>query len=141
MRVVLDTNIVVSTYLSAGGTIARLLEAWQQGAFDVVVSEPILAEYQRALSYPHLVAVHRKDAAEIQADVDRIRRTSFLVHEWPEIRAIERDPSDNMLLECAVAGNAEIVVSGDRHLLDLGEYEGIRILNAAAFLALLEERG
>lgn len=142
MRVVLDTNVLVSTYLSArGGTIARLLDAWQQGTLDLVVSQPILDEYQRVLSYPRLSRAHGKDSAQLQADIDRIRRTSFLVRETPEIHVVERDPSDNIFLECAVAGAAEIIVSGDSDLLDLGEYQGIQILSAAAFVALLEQAG
>ena len=59
MKVVLDTNIVVSRYLSPLGHPARLLTLWEQGVFELVVSEPILAAYQRVLAYPRIRDRHQ----------------------------------------------------------------------------------
>lgn len=141
MRIVLDTNVVVSIYLAArGGTIADLLDAWQNGAFDLVVSQPILDEYRRVLNYPHLSRMHGRGADQIDADLARIQRTSLVVREWQPMVVIERDPSDDKFLECAIAGEAEVIVSGDDHLLALNDFRGIRILRPAAFVELLAQQ-
>ncbi len=59
MKVVVDTNIVVSRYLTPGGVVAPILAYWRQKRFDLVVSEPILVEYGRVLGYPYLRARHQ----------------------------------------------------------------------------------
>ncbi|HEX8228447.1 MAG TPA: putative toxin-antitoxin system toxin component, PIN family, partial [Chloroflexia bacterium] len=64
---------------------------------------------------------------------------AIFVHPTVPIDAIASDPDDNKFLECAVAGGADYIVSGDKHLLSLGEYEGIRILSPADFLRVLEQ--
>jgi putative PIN family toxin of toxin-antitoxin system len=138
MKVVLDTNIVVSRYLSPLGNPARLLTMWEKGVFDLVVSEPILTEYQRVLAYPRIRDRHQMTDEEIAAVVDGFRSFAVLVEPTVSLNVVQNDPSDNTFVEYALAAGAEYVVSGDPHLLRIGHYEEIQILRPAEFRLLLE---
>lgn len=137
MNVVVDTNVVVSRFLSSKGTPAHIFEHWQAGTFELLVSEDILTEYERVLNYPDLRARHHLSAAEIADIISDFRK--FAVHiaveETPQV--IKKDPDDDKFLVCAAAGGAAYIVSGDPHLLALKEYQEIPILPPAAFLSLL----
>jgi putative PIN family toxin of toxin-antitoxin system len=139
MRVVVDTNVVVSRYLSALGPPAQVLDQWENGIFELLVSEPILTEYRRVLLYPRLAALHGMSATEIDTVITSFRGSSIVVAPTQVLAVVTDDPSDNRFLECAEEGGADYVVSGDAHLLAVGEYRGIQILRPAAFLAALRE--
>ena len=102
------------------------------------MSQAILDEYQRVFHYEHLQPVLRMTEAEIVEAVERFRKLCELVEPDTSIDAIKEDADDNIFLECAVAGGADVIVSGDPHLRQLRAYEGIHILTPAACLALLE---
>jgi putative PIN family toxin of toxin-antitoxin system len=138
VRAVLDTNVVVSSFLSPGGTPARVIGYWRAGAFTVVVSESILAEYRRVLLRDRIRVRHGLTESEIDANITNYRRVATVCEPRETIRAVTADPSDDKFLECAVAGEADFVVSGDPHLLDLRRFRGIEIVSPATFLALLE---
>lgn len=136
MKVVFDTNVVVSRFLSPTGTPARLFDFWEQSVFTLLVSEPILTEYERVLAYKNIVRYHRMTPKEIKEIIQEFRQFSISIEVKEQI-AVVRDPADNMFIECAVSGGADFIISGDPDLLDLGEYDGIQILPPAAFLTLL----
>lgn len=137
MRVVLDTNVVVSRYLNPSGAPAQIINLWQQDKFDLVVSEAILVEYKQVLGYEHLRSRHHLSSVEIDVIIEDFRE--FSIRTIPErvLMVVKEDPDDNIFLECAIAGNAEYIVSGDPHLLKLGSYKGIQILTPASFLSLV----
>lgn len=137
MRVVIDTNVVVSRFLAPTGTPARIFAQWQRNAFELVVSEGTLAELEQVLGYERIRSRHQMSQEEIHAAINGFRRFAVLVQVAERLEVVREDPEDNKFLECAVAGNAEYIVSGDAHLLHLREYRGIHILSPAAFLALL----
>lgn len=138
MKVVLDTNVIVSRYLSSLGPPAQILERLRRGLFELLVSAPLLAEYEEVLGYERLQRRHGMDAEQINQVVGRIRRSATFVVPTETLAAVEEDPDDNKFLECGVAGGAEIIVSGDDHLLTLRTFRGIHILSPAAFLAFLD---
>ena len=138
MKVVLDTNVVVSRFISPTGVPARLIARWTRGAFDLLASEPILIEYQQALTYSHVIKLHGYTNAEIADWIREVREVSITVIPVDTLRVVSADPKDDIFVECAVAGGADYIVSGDKHLLSLGEYQGIRILSPAEFLRVLE---
>ena len=135
MRAVLDVNVLISGLLAPAGMPAALLRAWQEGRFELIVSPLLLAELERALAYPKLTrAIPPADAQQFVA---WLADSAIRVDDpaAPPARRSE-DPDDDYLLALAQAHNA-VVVSGDRHLLDLaGE---LPIYAPAAFHALLAE--
>jgi uncharacterized protein len=141
MRVVLDTNIIVSRALSRHGAPARIVAYWyaHRTKLQVIASPALLAEYERVLSSERVRARHGMGVEYVRGLLDDFRQLGIVVVPTHVPAVIARDPSDDHVLACAVAGNADYIVTGDPHLLDLGEYEGIRILRPAAFLALLDE--
>lgn len=136
MRAVLDPNVIISALLSPSGTPARLLLAWLDGAFELVVSETLIAELERALAYPKLRdRIRAEDAAELIAVLSRSAAT---VEDPPEpAPARSPDPDDDYLVSLAQAASA-VLVSDDKHLLGLKEL--IPVHAAGEFLTMLEPR-
>jgi hypothetical protein len=140
MRVVADTNILVSYVLVPAGNPARILRARAEGKIELLLSQPILAECSRVLKYRRIRARHQLSDEEIESTIEDIRElATFVEASEVKIGVVKDDPSDNMIIECAVAGGADYIVSGDDHLLDLRQYEGIQILSPAEFLLLLNQ--
>ena len=124
MRAVLDANVLISAILSPRGTPARLLLAWQAGAFDLIVSPLLLAEVKRALAYPKLE--RRASPADADAFVDWLGRAAELADdpsEPPPVRS--DDPGDDCLVALAAAQRA-VLVSGDVHLTSLASRMPVR---------------
>jgi uncharacterized protein len=138
MRVVLDANIYVSALVSDKGNPAKIINRWLDGTYEVLVSQAIIDEILRVTGYERI----QRKYARVQEN--RLEFVALLMEQaiWtdPEskISAITADESDNRYLECAVAGRAAYVVSGDEHLLALSHYHGIEILTPTAFVMLLE---
>ena len=139
MRVVFDTNVIISAAISPGSPPTLIHTAWNQDRFELLVSPDLLAEYRRALSYERVRRRHRKSDDELDALVLDYELAGVLVEPDERLAIVTADPDDNRILECAVAGEATHIVSGDRHLLTLGEYDKIPILDPRAFLELLED--
>lgn len=131
MRIVLD---VLVSAIGWEGPPSRILRACRRGRLDLVLSPALLDELVRVLAYPKLarLAAH-PDLPNILA---WLHRPEHLVVPTRAIDAVAEDPPDNRVLEAAVAGRAEAIVSGDDHLLRLGGFEGIPIVTAAAFVAV-----
>ena len=137
MRVVLDANVVVSAVVSRRGPPHHIIAAWKAETFELLVSDAILDEVGRVLRYPHVAKLHGLTEAELVDFVALLREESRLVTPVERL-GVSPDESDNRYLECAIAGGADYLVTGDkRHLLPIGEYEGVRLLAPAAFLAIL----
>ncbi len=137
MRAVLDVNVLISAILSPRGSPARLLLAWQVGAFELVVSPALLAELTRALTYPKLARLI--PAADAAAFVTWIARSAVLAADpgvAPPVRSA--DPNDDYLVALAAAERA-VIVSGDRHLTVLADRLPVR--TPAEFLVVLEPTG
>jgi putative PIN family toxin of toxin-antitoxin system len=140
VRVVLDTNVIVSATLIRGGNEDRILRAWQRGMFDLVLSHEIIEELARALSYDKLRKsrwITDEDTLEL---LETLARSSVLVPGRVKVKA-SRDPADDKFLVAALEGEAAFVVTGDRDLLDLMHYREIRIVRPARFLEIIERAG
>jgi uncharacterized protein len=119
VRAILDPNVIISALLSRRGKPAKVLQAWLDGRFDLVVSPLLLEELERALAYPKLAERIKID--EATALVDWLRREAILVDDPAEPPASRsEDPGDDYLLALAETERA-VLVSGDRHLLALTE--------------------
>ena len=137
IRAVLDTNQYVSMAIKSGGAADRLLAAWREERFILLLSPPILDEIIRVLRYPRLRRLIRLTPAELDGLTESLLLDAELTPGRLAVHVITRDPSDNMVLACAEEGRADYIVSGDQDLLTLESYEGIPIVTAAEFLRIL----
>jgi len=138
MIVVLDTNVIISALLTPSGPPAKIIDRWEADEFGVTTSNHLLNELERALRYPK-VAKHLKWSQKtIDFFLDHYAMAAAVVEPQSELEVIEEDPDDNKVLECAIAGGASYIITGDNHLLELNEYQDIVILPPVGFLALLE---
>jgi uncharacterized protein len=138
MRVVLDANQYISAVLKPLSKTAQAVLAALKKRVVLLASEPILEEIERVLSYPRLKKVHQFTAQEIAQYIQDIREAATLTPGKLKIEAVKTDPADDKYLVCAVEGGADCIVSGDHHLRDLDGFRGIRIVDPAAFLRMLE---
>jgi hypothetical protein len=136
MRAVLDTNVIVSAVLIRRGNERRILDAWRGGAFDLVLSPPLLEELGRVLSYPRIRDARWMTDAEVVELLEVLAAGGIVVEGRPDVSA-SRDPSDDVFLAAAVEGRAEYLVTGDRDLLTLESYRRVSIVRPAAFITVL----
>lgn len=135
LRVVLDTNVFVSSLLVASGQPAQVVDAWRKRAFDLVISPAMLVELQQTLSYEHIRRRYAVTDQKVEQLLRLLRRRGIIVPGEVEISGvIPKDPDDEVILACAVEGSADVIVSGDRHLLDLGSFRGITIFGIVPHL-------
>lgn len=130
MRVVLDTNTLISALLFSG-TTSRLVPLWQSGEITPLLSKAILQEYLQALTYPKFRLSDQEIRELIEEEVLPFVKT---IEVRKRLTVVRRDPDDNKFLECAVTGGAKYLVTGDRDLLELDSYRGISIVTAGEFL-------
>jgi uncharacterized protein len=130
MRVVLDTNTLVSALIFAG-IASGLGPLWQSRRITVLVSKSILKEYLRVLGYPKLGMREGEIRGLIEEELLPYVEAMAVPGRLP---AVCRDPEDMKFLECAVAGRAEYLITGDQDLRSLGSYRGITLLTAGEFL-------
>lgn len=131
IKVVLDTNVIVSA-LHFGGNPDKILNLANERLIELLISPFILDE---------VAGVLRKQfkwgEVRIEDALVAIKETATLVHTTNKLSIIKEKDSDNRILECAVSGGADFIVSGDtKHILPIKEYQGIRILTPVEFLAL-----
>ena len=130
MRVVLDTNTLISALLFPG-TASRLVSLWQSRRITILVSKAILQEYLRVLAYPRFHLGDQEIKTLIEEELLPFVET---VRVRKHLRVVRRDPDDDKFLEGAVGGRARYIVTGDRDLRELGTYRGITILTVGEFL-------
>ena len=137
-RVVLDSVVAVSSFLTTGLTAELVLLCEER--VDLYTSEEILQEIRHVLlAKPHIRQRYDYTSTEVDVFIAYLREISTIVDQLPEIRVIERDPKDDMIIACAVAVSANYIVSRDRHLLDLGRYRNIQIITPENFMHTLRE--
>lgn len=141
-RAVLDTSVLVSALLTPEGVPGKLVDRAEEGTFVLSISPAILEETRRVLlREPKLQARYSYSAANVETFCEGLLALADLVVELPDIPgAVPLDPKDDMIVATAVAARADYLVTGDRrHLLVLGQYEGVRIVSPRAFLEALDE--
>jgi len=139
VRAVLDANVVLSALIRPEGPPGRILVGLlRDAAFELVASPATIEELRRTLRYPKVRKHLNLSAEELDLWVDAFRAIAVVVEGKVSHPIIAADPADDIYLAAAVDGLAEFLVSGDRHLLDLVEHEGIRIVTPRAFLDHLE---
>lgn len=132
LKVVIDTNVFISGVLVEASNPSLVIKAWRMAKkYQLFITEEIIHE--------NLKVMHRLNVdTEIIVDWDRtIRKNAIFVAPARKIEAIKDDSSDNKFLECAIEVQADYIVSGDKHLKKLVEFEGIKIIDVKKFLDIL----
>jgi putative PIN family toxin of toxin-antitoxin system len=138
LRVVLDTNVFVSSLLVKVGIPAQVMDAWRDRRYVLVISPAIIAEMRSTLNYPRIRRKYNITDEDVEGLIVLIQHDALLVPGEADVAgAIPADPTDEKILACALDSRADLVVSGNLHLLDLVQYQGIPILNARQFLERL----
>jgi putative PIN family toxin of toxin-antitoxin system len=136
MKVVLDTNVVISGILFSGGSPGKIIDLWIDNRFKVLLSQALIEECLEVISRPKFKRlgspVERQD---ILIKLIELGSTIFVSPKEP-IQVIKEDPDDNRILECAAEGGAQYIISGDNHLLMIKEYRKILIVTPSEFLTL-----
>ena len=139
IRAVLDTNVLVSGFVRRHpeAPSVQLVDAWRAGTFQLVVCEEILDEVAHTLNKPYFKA--RLTEAQIERTLFLLRRHAFLTRLTEKVEGIATHPEDDRILDAAVSGGADTLVTGDGDLVALGAFRGVAIRSPRNFLEILRE--
>lgn len=132
LRVVLDTNVLVSAIISDGKS-RELLRRGISKQFSIITSDLILKELTVVLRRPKF----KTSQVEVQRVIVALMRTAEVVNVTSKIKAVKEDPKDDMVVETAYDGNADMIVTGDSHLLVLNNFKKIKIVSVEQMLSCL----
>jgi putative PIN family toxin of toxin-antitoxin system len=135
LRVVVDTNLFVSSLLNRKGAPARVIDAWRDRKYLLVASEAIIMEIGRVLRSPGIQSKYSILDQDIEALLALLTQEALVVAGQAQVSGVvPDDPQDEIFLACALDGKADLIISGNKHLLNLREYRNIPILTASQFL-------
>ena len=131
MRVVIDTNVFVSSFL--GGNPRKIIDLWKEGRIFLCLSKAVLDEYMEVLL--RLGLEKEKELGELLSLFGSGYNLTFTMT-TPTLNVVDRDPDDDEFIECAVALEADFIISADQALLEIEEFGAVRIVSSKEFLAL-----
>ncbi|HEY3284366.1 MAG TPA: putative toxin-antitoxin system toxin component, PIN family [Armatimonadota bacterium] len=131
--IVPDTNLILAAHWNPRSASHQLLEAAEAGRVTLAMSEDLAAEIRHLLS-----TIHAR--SEYVAWIEALLREATWVEPWVRLEGVVEDPDDDKLLECALAAEADYVVTSDDHLLRLGQFAGVRIVKPRAALQAVDPR-
>lgn len=138
LRAVLDANVLASAWIRPQGHSGQIVRALvEKKAFQLILSSAILDEIKRVLFHPRLRKELHCTDEEIEIRLAALALLSDFAEGNTDLKAVKDDPDDDKYLSAAVSGKAGFVVSGDHHLLDLVEFQGIPIIKPKRFLEVL----
>lgn len=132
-KVVLDTNTIISGILWDGNE-ARVIEKAEKGEVKLFMSPKLVEELEGVLKREKFTRKLEGKESTVEQSVAKIALIATLIEPAKKINIIKDDPDDNRVLECAVSASADVIISGDKHLLELKTYSGIDIMSAGDFL-------
>ena len=135
-RVVVDTNVFISSLLSTRGATYQLMEMWKNGRFHLITSPYLVNELTRVLTYPRIAKRLRVTGAETATIIQYLLANAEMMPGTLQLPGVTRDPKDDAVVACAQEGNADYIVSGDDDLLVLEEFQGIQMIRPTDFIEL-----
>ena len=141
VKIVLDTNVLISGLIVENGPSGKILDAIQKGDLALITSGPLLQEFAEVVSRPHIIRKYPKVTEHAEAILDYLRTHATLFKINSVERVVDDDPDDDLVIASAIAGEAEYIVSGDEHLLALAQHGAIRIIAPAEFVAIVFQVG
>lgn len=139
LKAVLDVNVWVSALLW-GGKPAEIVKVAEQGKVRLVASEEIVREISQLLNYPKLRRIYEAEEMSHEKLIEAVLKVVQFVEVTRPVRVVLEHPADDKFLECALEAKADYVVSGDKHLLKMGNYEKIQVISVREFLEVLETK-
>lgn len=136
MKVVLDANVLVSAF-TRPSTPTLLIDRWTEQRFELTLSTHILDGVRRAWNRPYFRPLITYD--EAQSHLDMLTREAEIVTPVDTVRGVAEDLEDDLVLATAVRGRADVLVTGDRRLREVGEYAGVRIATPREILDRLDD--
>lgn len=136
MRLVVDTNVLISALLNRASPARRLVDAWEEGRFSLLTCDEQLDEFARTTRYPRIR--QRITPAEAGTLKNQLRGLAIVVEAIPSV-AVSADPADNWMLGLAEAGAADYLVSGDKHhILGIRQHKRTKVVALAEMLRVLQ---
>ena len=132
-RVVIDTNVIISGLIKKESTPGEILRAWMENKFILLLSPQIFEEVSRVIRHPKVRQYHVLQDEEIEDFLLNLYSSTQETEGKIDLDVVD-DPDDNIFIACAIEGNAEYVVTGDKIFLKLKEYKGIKIITPSQFL-------
>ena len=131
IKVVIDTNVFISSFF--WGNPKKIIDLWKKGEIKLCLSREIVDEYVEVLKMLGL-----QNESELQELLNTFSEGHNIIFSatTPSLKIIEQDPDDNMFIECAVALGCSHIISGDKHLKQVKNYMGIKIVNSKEFLII-----
>ncbi len=141
LRVVLDTNLFVSNLLIKSGLPAQAIDAWRERKYLLITSPALIAEIVKTLSYDRTRRKYLITNDDVTQLISLLEQDALIVPGRTNISGvIPDDPDDEQVLACAIEGQADLIASGDHHLLELEEYKGISIVTVRQSLEKLSSQ-
>lgn len=134
MHVVPDVNVIVSSVITPSGHPGRIYAAWKRRELYFITSSVIIAKVGEVLHRPHIRDTYPLDENDVQEIRLLLERRTILTPHALDLCVIPEDREDDNIIIAAVEGDADCIISGDRHLKGLNTYEGIPILSPAEFV-------
>jgi hypothetical protein len=139
LRAVVDTNLLVSGFISPFSYPREIERCWRKGEFVLVTSFGIIEEVNRVLHLPRIQQKYHLTESDIQAFVLTLTHQVDCVAGKVILKGVAPDPGDDKVISCAVEAQADFIVTGDKELQQLGACQGIRIISAESFIKILKE--
>jgi len=141
LRVVLDTNQLVSALLNPEGPAFEILKASGlkgEQKYELVISDEILSEFRKVLSYPRIQKLHKWSREKIEIFIALIKEIAHIGESQSREKIVLNDPDDDKFFHLAIKSGAQYIVSRDIHLLNVKEFRGIKVLKPEIFLSALK---
>lgn len=136
LTLVLDTNVWISAKLWKGQPF-RIVKAAEEDRVGIIISEELVKETSRALTYPRMKHICEETGVSPSHLIDAILKVAQLVEVKSRFHVVHEDSADNKIIECAIDGKADFIVSGDAHLTKIGRYKKTRIVSVRQMLEII----
>lgn len=143
LRVVLDTNQFVSALLNPEGPAFEILKASGlegEQKYELVISDEILSEFRKVLSYPRIQKLHKWSKEKVEIFITLLKEIAHIDKSQSRERIVIEDPDDDKFFHLAIKTGAQYIVSRDIHLLNVKEFRGVRVLKPEVFLSALKRK-
>ena len=137
MKVVIDTQVFVSSFMRTSGAPRKIIELWKRGEIVICLSDEIITEYINVL-----LRIGLKGEEEIGELLELLHRKVNIIFASTEktLQLISADPGNDKFIECAVVANANSIISTDKHLLDLKEYKNVKVFTPQEFIEEIHKK-